>query len=114
MKYLGADQKGHKFLGVALTVGASVAILTVVIVFSALLVDDIQPTTTTTTTTTTTPTTTPPTTTIAATTPTTTADKISAEGSFRVTTDEFSDSLLNKDSDEYKAMEDKYTNMVSS
>ena len=110
MKYLGADQKGHKFLGVALTVGASVAILTVVIVFSALLVDDIQPTTTTTTTTTTTP----PTTTIAATTPTTTADKISAEGSFRVTTDEFSDSLLNKDSDEYKAMEDKYTNMVSS
>ena len=116
MRLLGGDEKGHKFIGVALTVAASAAILIVLIVFSALVVDDILPTTTTTTTTTTTVTTTaqPTTTTTTVTTTTTTAATISAEGSFRVTSDDFSEILLNKDSDEYKAMETKYTNIVIS
>ena len=40
-------------------------------------------------------------------------DRVSAEGSFRVTSDNFNDALNDKESDEFRAMEQKYSAKVS-
>ena len=41
------------------------------------------------------------------------ADHVSYEASLRVTSDNFMSTLLDKDSQEYKAKEEKYRDMVS-
>ena len=42
-----------------------------------------------------------------------TADLVTAKGSFRVTSDDFSEELSNKESPEYKSMEEKYSKMIT-
>ena len=44
----------------------------------------------------------------------TSLELISAEGSFRITSEDFTESLHNQESDEYKSKEDKYSTMVIS